>query len=57
MKQLNITYEDNEHKELKRIKDKSGLDWRAFIMIAARSYEENKEEIERIYNKILRGKK
>jgi len=42
MKQLNITYEDKEHKELEQIKQKSGLNWHDFVLECARIYSENK---------------
>ena len=43
MKQLNITYEDKEHKELETIKNKSNLNWHDFILEAARQYKGEKK--------------
>jgi len=32
MKQLNVTFEDKEHKKLEDAKKKSGLNWHDFIL-------------------------
>lgn len=39
MKQLNITFEDQEHKSLEDKKAKSGLNWHDFIIEAIGKYE------------------
>jgi len=39
MKQLNITFEDQEHKELEKKKEQSGLNWHDFIIKAIDKYE------------------
>ena len=32
MKQINITFEDKEHKQIETVKDKSGLNWHDFLL-------------------------
>jgi hypothetical protein len=32
MKQLNVTFEDKEHKELEAAKNKSGKNWHDFLL-------------------------
>ena len=43
MKQLNITYEDKEHKELEGIKSKSDLNWHDFILEAAKHFQKSRQ--------------
>ena len=43
MKQLNITFDDQEHKALETKKELSGLNWHDFIIKAVDKYEHQKD--------------
>ncbi len=43
MKTLNLTFEDKEFKELKKIKDSSGQSWERFIIEIAEVYKNGRK--------------